>query len=795
MAWGERGIRRHGLALVAACAAAWCGASVLNFIAPRRGPTAPETASPELSAHLESVEPQAPQTPQARTSKAVYGVAALLAGASVRLCRERPASETALVRRAEVKSEVNYLALLTKGDLPKRIAIVIILLALARVGFYIPLYGFDVDATEELSSEKRPSTGGHISALQEYFGRQASQGGLGFVDQLFGGGLGRVSLFALGIGPYITSSIIFQILTTITPSLKALAAGEEGEAGREKYKNYIKIASFFFALIQGFGQSTALSPFVFDNGPIWSLQITLQFAIGSMITLFIADQITEQKLGNGSSLLVFSSIVANLPRTIGATAAKAADNDTGAAAAALFAATLLVTILGLVYVLQAERRIPILFAKRLQDEASGQGSADDAGQSYLPIKLNASGVLPLIFVGSLLSLPALAANYTKAPWLQSVAKSLLPGSDAYIPVNMVLIALFSYVSTFQVLDPKDMAQNLRKQAAAIPQVRPGRETEEYLREVLSRTSIFGAIILALLFVLPNLIELVTKLSTPNSFGGTSLLILVGLTKDTWRQLQAELLMQQYSTDVHPVEAIYLEDLAPKLHKLGYVEHLGPGFAAGGYGYGSWDNKGNEKSFKYQVLVGQTHHPDHLCGYGVNAWEPLEGHRKDEGLFLHDVLQQTKGVLYDLPIIEALLDVLHQESKQVKGRVNGGILIFLPGWDDIDRLLKRLTQVLPRRQFWILPLHSQIRLEQQKEVFQVPPRGVRKIILSTNIAETAITIDDIDTVIDCGRAKETSYDAFLRVPTLNTSWISKASASQRRGRAGRTKFWAMQSFDA
>lgn len=178
-----------------------------------------------------------------------------------------------------------------------------------------------------------------------------------------------------------------------------------------------------------------------------------------------------------------------------------------------------------------------------------------------------------------MSLPALAANYTKAirhrfplnvlleaPWLQSVSKSLLPGSDAYIPVqlgdkeyqrvlsdghlrSMVLIALFSYVSTFQVLDPKDMATNLRKQAAAIPQVRPGRETEEYLREVLSRTSIFGAVILALLFVLPNLIELVTKLSTPNSFGGTSLLILVGVAADTWRQLQAELLMQQYSTDV------------------------------------------------------------------------------------------------------------------------------------------------------------------------------------------------------------------------------------------------------
>lgn len=407
----------------------------------------------------------------------------------------------------------------------------IALLGLARVGYYIPLYGFDADA------------------CGEYFSRQATTGGLGLVDQLFGGGLGRVSLFALGIGPYITSSIVFQILTTVTPSLKALARGEEGEAGRDQYKNYIKQVSFAFAILQGFGQSTSLSPYVFDNGPIWAAQVTLQFALGAMIILWISEQLTEQKLGNGASLIVFSSIVANLPRTIGSTVAKAADTDQGAASGALLAGTLLVTILGLVYVLNSERRIPILFAKRLQDEASGQGGTDDAGQSYLPIKLNASGVLPLIFAGSLLSLPALAANYTRAPWLQPVARSLMPGSDLYIPLSMVLIAIFSYISTFQVLDPKDMATNLRKQAAAIPQVRPGRETEEYLREVLSRNAIFGAVILAFLFVLPNIIEKTTQLSTPNSFGGTSLLILVGVAADTWRQLQAELLMQQYATDV------------------------------------------------------------------------------------------------------------------------------------------------------------------------------------------------------------------------------------------------------
>ncbi|CAE7941343.1 SECY [Symbiodinium sp. KB8] len=352
-----------------------------NAFLPPAG-TPPRPVEPRLS--LRGASRSAAAAPGG--TPAVLGVAALLAGASARLCRDGPtaAAEPRILRRAEVKSDVNYLSLLTKGDLPKRIAIVILLLALARIGFYIPLYGFDVDATEE------------------YFSRQQTTGGLGFVDQLFGGGLGRVSLFSLGIGPYITASIVIQILTTITPSLKALAAGEEGEAGREKYKNYTKIAAFLFALVQGFGQSTLLAPFVFDNGPVWAAQITLQFAVGSMTTLFIADQITEQKLGNGASLLVFSSIVANLPRTLASTAAKASDQETGQIAVAVFSATLLVTILGLVYVLQAERRIPILFAKRLQEEASGQGATDDAGQSYLPIKLNASGVLPLIFAGRVL---------------------------------------------------------------------------------------------------------------------------------------------------------------------------------------------------------------------------------------------------------------------------------------------------------------------------------------------------------------------------------------------------------
>eukprot|EP00439_Symbiodinium_sp_Y106_P023923 s2755_g2.t3 len=196
----------------------------------------------------------------------------------------------------------------------------------------------------------------------------------------------------------------------------------------------------------------------------------------------------------------------------------------------------------------------------------------------------------------------------------------------------------------------------------------------------------------------------------------------------------------------------------------------------------WEDKGREKSFKYQVLVSHFAHPDGLCGFGHHASHPLVGQRLLEGLFLHDVLQQIKGIYYDLPLLEALLEAIvsgesfsrSTKKKKAPARAadRGGILVFLPGWDDIDRLRKQLRCngiFSDPNRYWILPLHSQIRLEQQREVFLKPPPGVRKIVLSTNIAETSVTIDDIEVVIDCGRAKETSYDAFLRVPTLNTSW--------------------------
>eukprot|EP00929_Paragymnodinium_shiwhaense_P103214 TRINITY_DN66544_c0_g1_i1.p1 TRINITY_DN66544_c0_g1~~TRINITY_DN66544_c0_g1_i1.p1 ORF type:complete len:577 (-),score=122.46 TRINITY_DN66544_c0_g1_i1:220-1950(-) len=548
------GLATAGLAVGAAGLSCLFSGETQNpgaFVAPPGGRRPQSAATRSESTVLGSVDASALVTTveeslasqQLSTSYAL-GTAALFGGALVGLNGRSGLSATstasveqreasALQRRAGSSTEVqdvNYFALLFKGDLPKRILTVLLLLGLARVGFYIPLYGFDSDA------------------VGEYFGRQATTN-LGFVDQLFGGGLGRISLFSLGIGPYITSSIIFQILTTVTPALKALAQGEEGEAGREKYKGYIRQASIGFAFLQGFGQATSLAPFVFDNGPIFLAQVTLQLVFGAILTIWTADRITDCKLGQGTSLLVFSSIVANLPRNIASTVAKAGEVDSSYTGAAIFTASLFITIAGLVFILASERRIPVVFAKRLQDEASGQGATDDAGGSYLPIKLNASGVLPLIFAGSLLSLPALVANYTRAPWLQGFAQALLPGQPTYVPISMFLIAVFSYVSTFQVLNPTDMAKNLRRQAAAIPGVRPGAETEQYLRDVLSRSSVFGAVILAFLFVLPNVIESLTNLQTPNSFGGTSLLILVGVAADTWRQLQAELLMQQYATDV------------------------------------------------------------------------------------------------------------------------------------------------------------------------------------------------------------------------------------------------------
>jgi len=266
-----------------------------------------------------------------------------------------------------------------------------------------------------------------------------------------------------------------------------------------------------------------------------------------------------------------------------------------------------------------------------------------------------------------------------------------------------------------------------------------------------------------------------------------------MEKDTFRKYFAGCSTVCIPGRTFPVCDYFLEDLAPRLHELGRSASLGPGFAAGGLGLGTWADKGNEKSFKYQVLVSQARNRDGLCGFGYNASKPLSGQRFEEGLFLHDVLQQTKGVQFDLPIIEAVIVALAEGhelclEKAPVATGKGGILVFLPGWDDIDRLKKRLAEhplLGDKKRFWVLPLHSQVRLEEQREVFRAPPPGIRKVVLSTNIAETSITIDDIEVVIDCGRAKELSYDCSLRVPTLNTSWVSRASVKQRAGRAGRT----------
>lgn len=273
------------------------------------------------------------------------------------------------------------------------------------------------------------------------------------------------------------------------------------------------------------------------------------------------------------------------------------------------------------------------------------------------------------------------------------------------------------------------------------------------------------------------------------------LILMSATMehDTFRRYFADCITVLIPGRTFPVAEYYLEDLAPSLFEAGCVDALGPGFAAGGLGFGTWENKGNEKAFKYQVLVSNAHHRDGLCGFRQNAHKPLVGKRFNEAIFLHDVLQQMKGVLFDLPIIEAIIVALvegHDLCLERGHRTHGcgGILVFLPGWDDIDRLKKRLERhpvIGDARRFRILPLHSQVRLEDQRKVFEAPPPGVRKLVISTNIAETSITVDDIEVVIDCGRAKEMSYDSSLRVPTLNTSWVSRASAKQRAGRAGRT----------
>lgn len=404
-----------------------------------------------------------------------------------------------------------------KGPLPGKFLTLLGLLALSRLGIYVPLGGVNREA---------------------FVGNLDQNSFISTLDTFSGGGIGRLGICSLGIVPYINAQIVFQLLSQVYPKLQDLQK-KEGEAGRKKVQKYTQYASVGFALVQAIGQALYLRPYVNDFSTEWVLSSVILLTLGSVFTTYLGERISDLKLGNGTSLLIFTNIISYLPASFGRTVAEAYQegNYTGLA---IIIVSFVSLVFGIVYVQEAERKIPMNYASRYSGRTGGlQKSA------YLPFKVNSAGVMPIIFSTSSLALPATLARFTGLNVLKKAAVALTPGGSFYLPTNILLIAFFNYYYTFLQLDPDDVSEQLKRQGASIPLVRPGRSTAAYIKTVLSRISVLGSAFLALLAAGPAIVEQATHLTAFRGFAGTSVLILVGCATDTARKVQAELISQKY----------------------------------------------------------------------------------------------------------------------------------------------------------------------------------------------------------------------------------------------------------
>ncbi|VAI16482.1 unnamed protein product [Triticum turgidum subsp. durum] len=404
-----------------------------------------------------------------------------------------------------------------KGPLPGKFLKLLGFLALSRLGVYIPLGGVNQAA---------------------FAGNLDQNSLLGTLDSFSGGGIGRLGICSLGIVPFINAQIVFQLLTQLYPKLQELQK-KEGEAGRKKILQYTRYASVGFAIAQAIGQVLFLRPYVNDFSTAWVLTSVTLLTLGSVFTTFLGETISELKLGNGTSLLIFTSIISYLPASFGRTVAEGfqAGNYVGLLTIML---SFFFLVLGIVYVQEAERKIPLNYASRYGSRTGGpQRSA------YLPFKVNSSGVMPIIFSTSSLALPATLARFTGLDFLKKAAIALTPGGSFYLPTNVLLIAFFNYYYTFLQLDPDDLSEQLKRTGASIPLVRPGKNTAAFIKTVLSRISVLGSAFLAVLAAGPSVVEQISHLTAFRGFAGTSVLILVGCATDTARKVQTEIISQKY----------------------------------------------------------------------------------------------------------------------------------------------------------------------------------------------------------------------------------------------------------
>ena len=396
------------------------------------------------------------------------------------------------------------------AELRRRLIFTFALLGVYRVGVAIPTPGIDG------------------KALAAFF-QQASNTVFGLVNLFSGGALERFSIFALGIMPYISSSIILQLLTVVVPALERLS--KEGELGRRKITQYTRYGTVGLSLLQGFFISMGLeqiqapggSSVVFHPGWGFRLMTMITLTSGTAFIMWLGEQITERGIGNGISLIIFAGIVASVPSAMTTTTEFVREGELSILVLLLILLVMVAVVAAIIFMERAYRRIPVQYAKRVVGRRVYGGQS-----SHLPLKINTSGVIPPIFASSVLIFPATIASFADHPWAQAVAGALAPGSLVYNLSYVALIIFFCYFYTAVVFNPVDVADNMKKYGGFIPGIRPGQRTAEYIDRVLSRVTLSGAIYVALICVLPNL--LVSAFNVPFYFGGTALLIVVGVRR-------------------------------------------------------------------------------------------------------------------------------------------------------------------------------------------------------------------------------------------------------------------------
>lgn len=411
-------------------------------------------------------------------------------------------------------------------ELKRRILFSLAFLAIYRVGVHIPTPGVDGDALATFFAQYQDTL-------------------FGIFNMFSGGALERLSVFALGIMPYISASIILQLLTVVFPHLERLS--KEGEQGRKKITQYTRYGTIVLSIIQGFGIAVGLENMSAPGGlaivfnPGWSFRImtVITLTAGTAFIMWLGEQISERGIGNGISLIIFAGIVARMPDAIGNTLRMLSTGEMGIFACVILIILMVGVIAFINFMEQGQRRIPVQYAKRVV------GRKMYGGQStHLPLKLNTSGVIPPIFASSLIMFPATLASFFKdITVMQYVSAALRPGSIIYELIFVGFIFFFCYFYTAIVFNPADVAENMKKYGGYIPGIRPGKRTADYIDKVLTRITLGGAAYISLVCVLPSV--LMTQLNVPFYFGGTSLLIVVGVAMDTVGQVESHLITRNY----------------------------------------------------------------------------------------------------------------------------------------------------------------------------------------------------------------------------------------------------------